>query len=106
MGFFDFFRGPDINQYVQEQRTVIGSILLDVREPWEYKEGHISGSINIPLSAMDKIKDAVDNKDTPLYVYCQSGSRSSRATALLQEMGYQQVKNIGGIAAWKGQVEK
>ena len=40
MGFFDFLKGPDINQGVQEYGAVPGAVLLDVRTPQEYREGH------------------------------------------------------------------
>lgn len=96
----------DFNQGVEEQRSVEGSILLDVRDEDEYGNGHVPGSKNIPLHTIDKISSVVTDKNTPLYVYCYSGARSRQAVAALQRMGYQQVKNIGGIAAWKGKVER
>ena len=46
------------------------------------------------------------NKDTPLFVYCHSGARSSQAVGQLARMGYTRVKNIGGIAAYQGKVER
>ena len=49
MGFFDFLKGPDINQGLQEYGSASGAVLLDVRTPQEYREGHIPGSINAPL---------------------------------------------------------
>lgn len=106
MGLFNFLCGSDINQGVKEQRATAESVLLDVRGEDEYREGHISGSKNIPLQRIDKIYSVIKDKNTPLYVYCYSGSRSGQATAALERMGYQNVKNIGGIAAWKGKVER
>jgi rhodanese-related sulfurtransferase len=47
-----------------------------------------------------------ENKDTHLFVYCHSGSRSRQAVSLLQHMGYSNVQNIGGIAAYRGKVER
>ena len=99
MGFFDFLKQPDINQGVMDCRKVSGAVLLDVRTPQEYREGHVPGSKNIPLQALDK-------KDTALYVYCQSGARSRQATARLRHMGYTNVTDIGGIAAYSGEVER
>ena len=43
---------------------------------------------------------------TPLYVYCYSGARSGQAAAALRRMGYTNVKNIGGIASWRGAIER
>ena len=105
MGFFDFFKQPDINQGVKEYRQQEGAVLLDVRTPQEYRDGHISGSKNIPLQTIDKVADLVENKDTALYVYCHSGARSRQAVSYLQHMGYRKVNNIGGIAAYRGKVE-
>ena len=105
MSFFDFFRQPDINRGVTDFRNTPGAILLDVRTPQEYREGHIPGSKNIPLQTIDKVRTVVENKDTPLYVYCRSGGRSRQAVQLLRQMGYRNVTNIGGIAAYRGKVE-
>ena len=105
MGIFDFFKHPDINQGVQEYKNTAGAVLLDVRSPQEYREGHIPGSQNMPLQQLDKVEEVTENKDTVLYVYCRSGARSRQAVSLLQAMGYTNVHNIGGIAAYSGKVE-
>lgn len=105
MGIFDFFKQPDINQGVQEYKNAAGAVLLDVRTPQEYREGHIPGSQNMPLQQLDKVEEVTENKDTVLYVYCRSGARSRQAVSLLQAMGYTNVHNIGGIAAYSGKVE-
>ena len=105
MGIFDFFKQPDINQGVQEYKNAAGAVLLDVRSPQEYREGHIPGSQNVPLQQLDKVEEVTENKDTVLYVYCHSGARSRQAVSLLQAMGYTSVRNIGGIAAYSGKVE-
>lgn len=49
MGIFDFLKGPDINQGVTEYSAPPGAVLLDVRTPQEYREGHILHSVNRPL---------------------------------------------------------
>ena len=105
MGFFDFLKSPDINQGVQECGATPGAILLDVRTPQEYREGRIPGSKNVPLQELDRIAAVAARRDTPLFVYCHSGARSSQAVRLLAGMGYTNTKNIGGIAAYKGKVE-
>ena len=106
MGFFDFFKQPDINQGIKDYQATPGAILLDVRTTQEYEGGHIPGSKNIPLQAIDKVASVAENKDTVLYVYCQSGARSRQATSMLQGMGYTNVNNIGGIAAYSGKVAR
>ena len=106
MGFFDFLKQPDINKGVREYRNTNGAVLLDVRTPQEYREGHIPGSKNVPLQQLDKINSVADNKNVPLFVYCYSGGRSRQAASMLQHMGYTNVQNIGGITAYQGKVER
>ena len=105
MGIFDFFRQPDINLGVQEYKKAANAVLLDVRTPQEYREGHIPGSQNVPLQQLDNIEEVAENKETALYVYCHSGARSRQAVSFLMHMGYTNVHNIGGIAAYHGKVE-
>ena len=106
MGFFDFLKGTDINQGVREFSATAGAVLLDVRTSGEYAEGHIPGSKNLPLQSIDKVERMIENKATPIFVHCLSGARSRQAAAVLQQMGYTNVKNIGGIASYTGKVEK
>ena len=102
MGFFDFFKQLNIDQGIEEYKRTAGAVLLDVRTPQEYQEGHIPESKNVPLQQLDNIISVAKNKDIPLFVYCYSGSRSRQATGILQRMGYSKVNNIGGIAAYSG----
>ena len=106
MGFFDIFKQKDINEGIKEYQSVSGAVLLDVRTPQEYKEGHVPESTNVPLQTIDKITSVVKIKETPLYVYCYSGSRSSQAVNALKHMGYSNVTNIGGISSYSGKVER
>ena len=105
MRFFDFLKGPDINQGVKEYSTMDGAVLLDVRPPDDYRQGHSPGSKNVPLQSIDKVTVMINNKATPIFVHCLSGARSRQAAAVLQQMGYTNVKNIGGISAYAGKVE-
>ena len=106
MGFLDFLKGPDTDQGVRAFRETPGAVLLDVRTPQEYREGRIPGSKNVPLQELDRVAAVAARRDTPLFVYCPSGARSSQAVRLLARMGYTGVKNIGGIAAYTGKVER
>lgn len=106
MGFLDFLRGPDINQGVSEYQSTDGAVLLDVRTAEEYKGGHIPGSKNIPLDALDRVTEVVKEKNTPIFVHCLSGARSARAAAAMKQMGYTNVRNIGGINGYHGKVER
>ena len=94
-----------IDQGVYEYLRRQNAKLLDVRTPSEYAQGHIPGSVNIPLRNIDEVAYLVENKKDPLYLYCHSGSRSQVAAMELADMGYENVYNIGGIAAYSGKVE-
>lgn len=106
MNFFDFFKAPDINQGLQEYKNTAGAILVDVRTKQEFQEGHIPGSKNVPLQTLNLIEQVTRQKNTPIFVYCHSGNRSRQALALLNRMGYSNVKNLGGILSYRGKVEQ
>lgn len=106
MGFLDALRGPDINRGVAEYQSTEGAVLLDVRTAEEYKGGHIPGSKNIPVDAIERVPSVVQDKDAPVFVHCLSGARSTRAAAAMRRMGYTNVKNIGGINGYHGKVER
>lgn len=72
-------------------------ILLDVRSPQEYKEGHLDGSINIPLYDIEKdVSKIIPKKENTVIVYCQSGGRSKKALEILKKEGYTNLYNIEG----------
>ena len=78
--------------------------LIDVREPEEYKQGHIPGARLIPLSdILDRLKELDPSK--PALAYCRMGNRSRSAAALMMTQGFNKVYSIaGGITAWNGLV--
>lgn len=78
----------------------IDEILIDVRDPFEFKGKHIHGSKNIPL---DTIEDSVEKLRSikTVYVHCQSGNRSSQACETLQKSGLNVINLEGGISAWE-----
>ena len=63
MGFFDLFKQSNINQGIEEYKRTAGAVLLDVRTPQEYQEGHIPESKNVPLQQLDNIVSVAKNKD-------------------------------------------
>ncbi|WP_347255109.1 rhodanese-like domain-containing protein [Brachymonas denitrificans] len=72
------------------------SVIIDVRSPGEFQMGHVQGALLLPLSdLMGGAALPVEDKDTPIVVYCASGGRSSMAQALLAQMGYSRVTNGG-----------
>lgn len=105
MKLFDILKTPNIDENLKEYKSAEKAILLDVRSEEEYALGHIPSSKNLPLQAIDKAGKFVSNKDVPVFVYCRSGNRSSMAQEMLKNMGYKNVKNIGGILSYTGAVE-
>ena len=101
---FGLFSEPTIDAGFEDYHKTQGAILLDVRTPEEFADGHIPGSRNLPLSELARIKEKIFEKDTPIFVYCHSGSRSQQAAAALKQMGYCNIKNIGGIIHYHGRV--
>lgn len=97
----------DINEGVAVCRATVGGLLVDVRNDFEYKQGHIPGAFNLATSRILKEAETeLPDKSRPLFLYCRSGARSARAAKLLTLMGYEAVTDIGGIADYQGQQEK
>ena len=82
-------------------------IILDVRSPDEFAEGHIPGAINVPN---EEIGDAeiseLPSKSQLILVYCRSGRRSKEASEKLVKLGYTNIVEFGGFLDWKGEIEK
>ncbi|MBQ3392503.1 MAG: rhodanese-like domain-containing protein [Lachnospiraceae bacterium] len=106
MGLFDFFKKADINAGYREFRSLKRAMLVDVREPAEYKSGHLQGARNIPVDSIEKATSGIQDKDMPLFVYCLSGARARKAVSKLTKMGYTNVKSIGGINDYTGKLVK
>jgi len=77
--------------------------VLDVRDAKEFSEGHIPNARNIPLADLEKRVDEIARfKKKPVVLVCQSGNRSSRASAELAKAGFEKLHNLaGGIALWR-----
>jgi len=69
--------------------------LLDVREEYEYEEGHVKGAVNLPLREILSQKDSLP-KDRDIYVYCRTAHRSSDAVNFLKSLGFDKVHNVEG----------
>lgn len=76
------------------------TILIDVRSAGEYASGHLQGARLLPLDELaHRIARAVPDKATPVALYCRSGRRSAQAHALLQQLGYRHLSDLGGLDA-------
>ncbi len=80
-----------------------GTVLIDVREPDEWRQGHIGNAIGISRGFLElRIEEKVPDRKTPIIVQCASGTRSLLAARTLRELGYENVFNLtGGFNAWK-----
>jgi rhodanese-related sulfurtransferase len=78
-------------------------LVLDVREPDEYRQGHVAGSTLIPLNQLSLRIDELP-RERPIVAICRSGNRSGVAAGLLMRAGFQDVANVtGGIIRWQQQ---
>jgi rhodanese-related sulfurtransferase len=71
-----------------------GAFLVDVRTPAEFSEGHVNGSVNIPLDQVQNQLAKFKNKEN-IVVFCRSGNRSSQAKSILEQNGFTNVTNGG-----------
>ena len=98
------YRLIGMDQAVALMEEESGYILLDVRTPGEFREGHIPGAINIPNEAIgtEPIPELPD-KGQLILVYCRSGNRSKQASEKLAALGYTNIVEFGGINDWPGE---
>lgn len=79
-----------------------GLVVLDIRTPQEYAEGHLAGSSNLDFYEPDFAAslDALD-KELPYFVYCRSGNRTSQTIETMKDLGFTEVYELdGGIITW------
>jgi len=99
-----FSRGREVG--VAEAVQLINrkdAVIVDVREPNEFKTGRIPHARNIPVDRMsERVKELEKLKTKPLLLVCQTGSRSAQACAGLLKDGFAQAVALsGGMAAWQ-----
>ncbi|MUK87147.1 rhodanese-like domain-containing protein [Ornithinibacillus sp. L9] len=108
VGIFRFFRQRMYLKTLTEEQFREGyrkAQLIDVREPQEFERGHILGARNIPVTQLRQRLVEL-RKDKPVYLYCQSGSRSARAAQLLHKKGYEDISQLkGGFKKWTGKIK-
>lgn len=76
-------------------------LLVDVRTSGEYERGHVPGAKNVPLDELEARLPELGSKEREVYVVCQSGKRSARASHTLAEAGFHPVDVAGGTSAWE-----
>ncbi len=73
-------------------------VIIDTRTVEEFNSGHIEGAVLVPYDVIaQRIASVVPDKSTPVLLYCRSGRRAGIAEKTLLNMGYTQVKNVGGL---------
>ena len=77
-----------------------GALVLDVRSPEEFAQGHVPGAKNIPHDQVARRAAELGPPSTPIVVYCKSGRRSAAAIEALKGLGYDRLWNAGGYAGW------
>ena len=95
----DFY---EISMQELEEKQKNGAVIVDVRSSQEYGEGHINNAINIPYYEIKKnAKNALNNKNQEIVLYCQTGFRSKQAYKKLIKLEYKKVYNLyGGLDNW------
>ena len=102
--------GPGYKQISQDEAMKImeeesGFLIVDVRRPDEFAEGHIEGAINVPNEGIeDEMLEEMPDKDQLLLIYCRTGRRSKEASEKLAKIGYTNIYEIGGINTWPGNI--
>lgn len=79
------------------------ALVLDVRTPGEYGEGHVPNAVNIPHSELaSRLSELNSSSDRPIVVYCKSGRRAGMAANVLQGAGYTDLHHLAGdMDGWK-----
>lgn len=73
----------------------MATVIIDVREPYEFKMGHVAGAINLPparlMAGAEELADVP--RDAELIVYCRSGARSNASMPYLRQLGFTNITN-------------
>ena len=101
------YRQISMDEAVKMMKDEKNYIILDVRRPDEFAEGHIPGAINVPNEEIGSVEiTELPNKSQLILVYCRSGRRSKEASEKLVKLGYTNIVEFGGILDYKGEIEK
>lgn len=89
--------------YAKELMINENAILVDVRSEDEYNEGHIDGALLLPVDNIneDSASEVIESKDSTVIVYCRSGNRSSQVLQILNDLGYENVYDLGAMSNWE-----
>ena len=82
------------------------ALIIDVRTPGEFSDGHLENAINVPLQNISSISSVAPDKNTVLYLYCRSGRRVKMAIAELKKLGYNNLHDLGGMQEAAAKLKK
>jgi rhodanese-related sulfurtransferase len=102
---FEAITPQEASSLIKENRANPNFVILDVRTPKEFQEGHIEGAINLDYYA-ETFLDDLDRLDkTKVYlIYCRTGSRSGKSFGFMKKLKFQNVYHmVGGITRWKAE---
>ncbi|TFC19218.1 rhodanese-like domain-containing protein [Cryobacterium algoritolerans] len=85
---------------VADLSALTAPVVIDVREPFEYADGHMAGVTHIPLGELVQRQGEVPHQG-PVYLVCAVGGRSAQAAAFLAEQGVDAVNVTGGMTSWR-----
>jgi rhodanese-related sulfurtransferase len=90
----------DTNSLQEIYRNNKNILAIDVRSTYENKINPAHGALNIPLNEIENSKLLPDDKNKEIWLFCESGARSTSAKSLLVTKGYKNIKNIGSWRNW------
>jgi rhodanese-related sulfurtransferase len=95
-----------VSDLKQKLAAAAPTLLLDVREPWEYDTAHIPGATLMPMGDVPKRAFQELDEDQPIYVLCHHGARSLSVAVWLRNQGFEKAQSVaGGIDAWSRQID-
>ena len=94
-------RSIDEITFSELEKIKSNTLLIDVRSVQEYNEGHLTRAINIPIyNLKEDVYKHIKDRNSNIVLYCQTGSRSKKASKILKEIGFNNVYNLkGGLDA-------
>lgn len=99
----DSFNSVDVNM----MDSFLGKVnLIDIREPYEYKSGHLPTAKNIPMDTILEQPERYLDRSKEYYIVCHSGSRSSMTCRVLKENSFNIVNVAGGTGRYRGRLER
>ena len=92
----------EASELIQDNQGNQSFVIIDVRTPEEYGDGHIENAVNIDFYS-DTFRDDLDklDKNKTYFIYCLSGNRSGKTMDIMAELGFKEVYNLSvGIKGW------